>query len=174
MRLTDKMQRHKPILVVEFKPDDLKLMKMVELVKPYVDAVRLTALKNSGDPKDPNRTAEQLCFESAIEVKRASQLDVITSLVCRDHPKEDEGMLRTLHESGVDNMLSLYGDRNDPPYPNHYYFQSSAEIIQWVRRQESLFASQGRIFSIAVGSDPKRPPGASIHRHRATRVRRWG
>ena len=154
MRLMDKIRYHKPILVAEFKPDDARLMEMVERVKPYVDAVRLTALKNSGDPKDPTRTAEQLCFESAINVKRSSQLDVIVSIVCRDHPKDDEVMLRTLHESGVNNLLALYGDRNDPPYSNHYHFQSSAEIIQWVRKQETLLASQGRIFSIAVGSDP--------------------
>jgi len=156
MRLTDKLSQHKPVLVVELKSDDPNLMNFVDKVKPYADAVRLTAMKNADDPNDPTRTAEQICFESAINIRRISQMDVVASLVCRDHPKDDRDTLRTLKRSGVDNLLALYGDRNDPPHPNYYQFASSAELIQWVRNQESTIANPGTEFCIATGSDPTR------------------
>ncbi len=152
MRLTDKLPGRKPLLVIEFKPDDPNLLNSVERVKPYVDAVRLTALKNSADPHDPNRTAEQICFESAINVAQRTHVDVIASIVCRDHPVNDGQILRDLKKSGVDNLLALYGDPNDPPYLNHYHFESSSKLIQWVRRQETHADTEG--FCIAVGSDP--------------------
>jgi homocysteine S-methyltransferase len=122
-------------------------------VRPYIDAVRLTALKNSSDPNDPKMTAERICFESAIKVRREAQVDVITSIVCRDHLKDDDEMLHSLKESGVDNLLALYGDPNDPPYSNYYNFQSAVALIQWVRNQE-LDTHLGTGFCIAVGSDP--------------------
>ncbi len=153
MRLTEKTQNRKTLLVVEFKPDDLNLQDFVRRVKPYVDAVRLTALKNSGDQNNPARTAERICFESAIKVRREANVDVITSIVCRDHLKDDGDMLHRLKESGVDNLLALYGDPNDPPYSNYYDFKSSVELIQWVRNQESN-TNLGTGFCIAVGVDP--------------------
>jgi homocysteine S-methyltransferase len=153
MKLTDKLANQKHLLIVEFKPDDPNLADFVERVKQYVDAVRLTALKNSADPNDPKRTSERICFESAIKVRREAQVDVITSIVCRDHLKDDGDMLHRLKESGIDNLLALYGDPNDPPYSNHYNFQSSVELIQWVRNQESN-TNLGTGFCIAVGSDP--------------------
>ncbi len=55
MKLTDKLRNRKPLLVVEFKPDDPNLLNHVEKVKPYVDAIRLTALKNASDPDDPSK-----------------------------------------------------------------------------------------------------------------------
>ncbi len=153
MRLTEKTQNGKPLLVVEFKPDDPNLQDFVRRVKPYVDAVRLTALKNSGDQNNPARTAERICFESAIKVRREMNVDVMTSIVCRDHLKDDGDMLHRLKDSGVDNLLVLYGDPNDPPYSNYYNFKSSVELIQWVRNQE-LNTNLGTGFCIAVGSDP--------------------
>jgi homocysteine S-methyltransferase len=152
LRLTDKLPSHKPLLVVELKPDDPNLLRRVEQVKPYVDAVRLTALKNSADLKNPKRTAEQICFESAINVARRAHVDVIASLVCRDHLRNDSQVLSDLNQAGVDNLLALYGDPNDPPYPNNYEFQSSGDLIRWIRKQESRGESGG--FCIAVGADP--------------------
>ncbi len=152
LRLTDKITNQKPLVVVEFKPDQPNLADLVAKVRPYVDAVRLTALKNSADPNDPKRTAERICFESSIKVRREAQVDVITSIVCRDHLKDDD-MLHRLKESGIDNLLALYGDPNDPPYSNYYNFKSSVELIQWVRNQESN-TNLGTGFCIAVGSDP--------------------
>ncbi len=153
MRLTDKLPKQKPLVVVELKPDEPNLENLVEKVKPYVDAVRLTALKNSADPNDPKRTAERICCESAIEIRLKAKVEVITSIVCRDHLKDDGDMLHRLKDSGVDNLLALYGDPNDPPYSNYYNFKSSVELIQWVRNQESN-TNLGAGFCIAVGSDP--------------------
>lgn len=152
MRLTDKLQTHKPLLVVEFKPDDPNLLSGVEKVKRYVDAVRLTALKNASDPNDPSKTSEQICFESAITVVKKTGVDAIASLMCRDHLRDDGEILSNLKQAGVNNLLALYGDRNDPPYPNRYEFQTSSELIRWVRKQESKDGSER--FCIAVGSDP--------------------
>ena len=152
MRLTDKIQDHKPILVVEFKPDDPNLLTYVEKVKPYVDAVRLTALKNASDPNDPNKTAEQICFDSAINLVKKTGIDVIASLICRDHPRNDTEVLKYLKEEGVDNLLALYGDPNDPPFQNRFEFKTSGELIRWIRKQEPK--DNGRRFCIAVGSDP--------------------
>ncbi len=153
MRLTDKLPKQKPLVVVEFKPDEPNLENLVERVKPYIDAVRLTALKNSADPNDPKRTAERICSESAIKVRLEAKVDVITSIVCRDHLKDDGHMLHRLKESGVDNLLAIYGDPNDSPYSNYYNFKSAVELIQWVRNQESN-TNLGTGFCIAVGSDP--------------------
>jgi 5,10-methylenetetrahydrofolate reductase len=153
LKLTDKLQHHKPLLVVEFKPDDPKLLSSVERVRPYVDAIRLTALKNASDPNDPSKTAEQICFESAIAVVKETGVDVVASVICRDHPRDDGEILSNLKRGGVDNLLALYGDPNDPPYPNRYEFKTSGELIRWVRRQES----KGDGFCIAVGSDPTSP-----------------
>jgi homocysteine S-methyltransferase len=152
LRLTDKIRSGRPLLVVEFKPDDPDLMKHVEIVKPYVDAVRLTALKNAADLNDPNRTAEQICFESATSIARHAGLDVVASLVCRDHSRDDLRILNDLKQAGVHNLLALYGDPNDPPYPNRYEFKTSGELIRWVRKQE--YAINLSRFCIAVGSDP--------------------
>lgn len=152
MKLTDKLRNRKPVLVVEFKPDDQNLMNHVERVKPYVDAVRLTALKNASDPNEPSKTAEQICFESAIRVVQRTGVDVVASLICRDHPRDDGEILNSLSRGGVDNLLALYGDPNDPPYPNRYEFKTSGELIRWVRKQGSRDA--GQPFCIAVGSDP--------------------
>ncbi|HXZ90195.1 MAG TPA: methylenetetrahydrofolate reductase [Candidatus Dormibacteraeota bacterium] len=152
MRLTDKLQSRKPVLVVEFKPDDPNLLSSVEKVKPYVDAIRLTALKNASDPNQPTKTAEQICFESAISVIQKTGVDVVASLICRDHPHDDVDILSNLRRRGVDNLLALYGDPNDPPYPNRYEFKTSGELIRWVRKQEPK--GDGRGFCIAVGSDP--------------------
>jgi len=151
VRLIDKLQDEKPILVVEFKPDDPNLLSYVEKVKPYVDAIRLTALKNASDPNDPNKTAEQICFESAINVVRKTGVNVVASLICRDHPRDDAGVLKNLRQNGVDNLLALYGDHNDPPYSNRFEFKTSGELIRWVRKQEPK--DNGR-FCVAVGSDP--------------------
>ena len=152
MKLTDKLRNRKPLLIVEFKPDDPNLLNHVEKVKPYVDAIRLTALKNAFDPNDPSKTAEQICFESAISVVQRTGVDVVASLICRDHPREDGEILNNLKRGGVDNLLALYGDRNDPPYPNRYEFKTSGELIRGVRKQESQ--GEGQQFCIAVGSDP--------------------
>lgn len=152
LRLTEKLQNRKPILVVEFKPDDPNLLGSVEKVKPYVDAIRLTALKNASDPNQPSKTAEQICFESAIGVVQKTGVDVVASLICRDHPHDDREILNNLKQRGVDNLLALYGDPNDPPYPNRYEFKTSGELIRWVRRQEPK--DDGKGFCIAVGSDP--------------------
>ncbi len=151
MKLTDKLRNRKPVLVVEFKPDDPNLLDHVERVKPYVDAIRLTALKNASDP-GRRKTAEQICFESAIRVVQKKGVDVMASLICRDHPRDDGEILNNLRRGGVDNLLALYGDPNDPPYPNRYEFKTSGELIRWVRKQESRDDGQG--FCIAVGSDP--------------------
>jgi len=139
-------------LAVEFKPDDPDLMKYVEIVKPYVDAVRLTALKNAGDLNDPNRTSEQICFESATSIARHAGVDVIASLVCRDHARNDLRILTDLKQAGVHNLLALYGDPNDAPHPNRYEFKTSGELIRWVRKQE--YVNDSSRFCIAVGSDP--------------------
>ena len=56
MKLRDKLPNQKPLLVVEFTPDPPNLTDLVERVRPYIDAVRLTALNNSADPNDPKRT----------------------------------------------------------------------------------------------------------------------
>jgi len=152
VRLTDKIPNRKPILVVELKPDDSNLLNLVDRVKPYVDAVRLTALKNAADPENPDRTAEQICFESAINIARKTGVDVVASLVCRDHPRDDGQILSDLKQAGVHNLLALYGDPNDPPYRNRYEFQTSGELIRWVRKQEPNDGTQQ--FCIAVGSDP--------------------
>lgn len=152
MRLIDKLQDRKPVLVVEFKPDTPNLIRSVEKVKPYVDAVRLTALKNASDPNDPNKTAEQICFDSAISVVQKTGVDVVASLICRDHPRDDQNILNNLKRSGVDNLLALYGDPNDPPYTNRYEFKTSGELIRWVRTREHK--EDGQRFCIAVGSDP--------------------
>jgi 5,10-methylenetetrahydrofolate reductase len=152
VRLTDKLQGGKPILVVEFKPDDPNLLSYVEKVKPYIDAIRLTALKNASDPNDPTKTAEQICFESAINLVQKTGVDVVASLICRDHPRDDAGVLKNLKQEGVDNLLALYGDPNDPPYPNRFEFKTSGELIRWVRKQEPK--DNGKRFCIAVGSDP--------------------
>jgi 5,10-methylenetetrahydrofolate reductase len=124
----------------------------VETVRPYVDAVRLTALKNAADLDHPERTAEQICFESATSIARNTGLDVIGSLVCRDHPRDDGQILTGLQRAGVHNLLALYGDPNDSPYTNRYEFKTSGELIRWVRKQESE-TNSGQ-FCIAVGSDP--------------------
>lgn len=121
-------------------------------MKPHADAVRLTALKNTADIKDPDRTAEQICFESAISIARNANVDVIGSLVCRDHPRDDGQILSELKQAGVHNLLAVYGDPNDAPYPNRYEFQTTGELIRWVRKQEST--EQAGRFCIAVGSDP--------------------
>ena len=152
MKLTDKLRNRKPLLIVEFKPDDPNLLNHVEKVKPYVDAIRLTALKNASDPNEPSKTAEQICFESAISVVKRTGVDVVASLICRDHPRDDGEILKNLVQAGVDNLLALYGDQNDPPYPNRYEFKTSGELIRWVRKQESQ--GGGQQFCIAVGSDP--------------------
>lgn len=152
LRLTDKLPNHNPLLVVEFKPDDPNLLNWIGKVKPYVDAVRLTALKNSADPIDPSNTAERICLQSAIKVTHRSNVDVIASLVCRDHPRNDAQILRDLKQSGVDNVLALYGEPNDPPYPNHYQFRTSSELIRWLRKEELQGGAEK--FCIAVGSDP--------------------
>jgi len=152
LRLTEKLKNRKPILVVEFKPDDPNLLGSVGKVKPYVDAIRLTALKNASDPNQPTKTAEQICFESAISVIQKTGVDVVASLICRDHPHDDVDILSNLRRRGVDNLLALYGDPNDPPYPNRYEFKTSGELIRWVRKQEPK--GDGRGFCIAVGSDP--------------------
>ena len=152
MRLAQKLPDRRPVLVVEFKPDDPNLLKSVEKVKPYVDAVRLTALKNASDPNDPNKTAEQICFDSAINVAEKTGVDVVASLICRDHPRDDKAILNNLRLRGVDNLLALYGDPNDPPYANRYEFKTSGELIRWVRKQEPKQDGSG--FCIAVGSDP--------------------
>jgi homocysteine S-methyltransferase len=146
------LQTRKPLLVVELKPDDPNLASYVKIVKPYVDAVRLTALKNTADLQDPDRTAEQICFESATSIARNANLDVIASLVCRDHPRDDGQILSDLKQAGVHNLLALYGDPNDAPYPNRYEFQTSGQLIRWVRKQESTDLADR--FCIAVGSDP--------------------
>jgi homocysteine S-methyltransferase len=151
--LTDKLLNQKPPVVVEFKPDEPNLLDLVERVRPYVDAIRLTALKNSADRTDPRRTAERICFESAIKVRGETQVDVMTSIVCRDHMKDDYEMLHQLKVAGVDNLLALYGDPNDLPYSNYYNFKSAVDLIQWVRDQESN-TNLGTGFCIAVGSDP--------------------
>ena len=152
MRLTDKIRKGRPLLVVEFKPDDPNLTQYIQLVKPYVDAVRLTALKNAADLSNLDRTAEQICFESATSIARTTGLDVVASLVCRDHPRNDGQILNGLQRAGVHNLLALYGDPNDAPYSNRYEFQTSGELIRWVRQGESKNASDR--FCIAVGSDP--------------------
>ena len=141
-------------MVVEFKPDHPNLLSYVEKVKPYIDAIRLTALKNASDPNDPSKTAEQICFESAISVVQKTGVDVVASLICRDHPRDDVDLLKNLKQGGVDNLLALYGDPNDPPYSNRFEFRTSGELIQWVRKQEPH--GNGR-FCIAVGSDPTSP-----------------
>lgn len=153
LKLTDNLPNKKPLVVVEFKPDEPNLVNLIERVRPYIDAVRLTALKNSADPNDPKRTAERICFESAIKVRREANVEVVSSIVCRDHLKDDGDVLHRLKASGVDNLLALYGDPNDPPYLNYYDFKSSVELIQWVRKQESN-TNLGTGFCIAVGSDP--------------------
>jgi len=152
LRLTQKLRDRSPVLVVEFKPDDPNLLNSVEKVKPYVDAVRLTALKNASDPNDTNKTAEQICFDSATNVVEKAGVDVVASLICRDHPRDDEAILNNLRLRGVDNLLALYGDPNDPPYANRYEFKTSGELIRWVRKQEPKQDGSG--FCIAVGSDP--------------------
>ena len=152
VRLIDKVQDGRPILVVEFKPDDPNLLSYAEKVKPYVDAVRLTALKNASDPNDPDKTAEQICFESAIHVVQKTGLDVVASLICRDHARDDVATLHNLKRGGVDNLLALHGDSNDPPYPNRFEFKTTGELIRWVRKQEPKENAKG--FCIAVGSDP--------------------
>jgi 5,10-methylenetetrahydrofolate reductase len=152
LRLTDKLQQRKPVLVVELKPDDPNLGRYVELVRPYIDAVRLTALKNAADLEHPERTAEQISFDSATSIARNTGLDVIGSLVCRDHPRDDGHILKGLDRAGVHNLLALYGDPNDAPYPNRYEFKTSGELIRWVRKQEAEHCSSP--FCIAVGSDP--------------------
>lgn len=116
--------------------------------------MRLTALKNAGDPADPDNTPERLCLESSIGLTRAREVDVIASLVCRDHPRNDLEILRRTKEAGVVNHIVLYGDPNDPPFPNHYYFKSAAELIRWIRQQESTIEGRGDAFYLAVGSDP--------------------
>ena len=156
MRLTDKLAQRRPIIIVELRSDDSNLIDFVEKIRPYADAVRLTAMKNADDPTNPARTAEQISFESAIKIRRVHQIDVVASLVCRDHPKNDRDVLDSLKRAGVDNLLALFGDRNDPPHPNFYQFQSSADLIQWVRRQESSMLEHETEFCIATGSDPTR------------------
>jgi len=152
MRITEKLQNRHPILVVEFKPDDPNLLNSVEKVKPYVDTIRLTALRNASDPNDPTKTAEQICFESAINVTQKTGLDVMASLICRDHPHGDGQILANLKRSGVQNLLAVYGDKNDPPSGNRYEFRTSPELIRWVRKQE--FGDDSDRFCIAVGIDP--------------------
>ncbi len=76
----------------------------------------------------------------------------MASLICRDHPRDDGEILNNLKRGGVDNLLTLYGDPNDPPYPNRYEFKTSGELIRWVRKQKSQ--DGGQQFCIAVGSDP--------------------
>ena len=152
MRIIDKLQNKHPILVVEFKPDDPNLLNSVKKVKPYVDTIRLTALRNATDPNEPTKTAEQICFESAINVTQKTGLDVMASLTCRDHPRDDGKILASLKRGGVRNLLAVYGDRNDPPYRNRYEFTTSPELIRWVRKQESMDGSEK--FCIAVAIDP--------------------
>lgn len=153
MRIIDKLQDRKPLLIVEFRPNDPNLIQSVEKVKPYVDAVRLTALKNVSDPVDPSKTAEQICFESAVRVIQDTGVDTVASVICRDHPRDDGELLKNLKLHGVDNLLVLYGDPNDPPYANRYEFKTSGELIRWVRKQEPKDSG----FCIAVGSDPTSP-----------------
>ena len=160
MRLVDELQNRKPLLVVEFKPDDPNLLPNVEKVRRYVDAVRLTALKNASDPNDPSKTAEQICFDSATTLVQKTGVDVMASLICRDHPRDDGHMLENLRFQGVDNLLALYGDANDPPYSNRYEFKTSGELIRWVRKQEPKKNGQG--FCIAVGSDPTSSDAAKL------------
>jgi homocysteine S-methyltransferase len=152
LKLTDKLRIHKPILVVELKPDDPNLMAYVEIVKPYVDAIRLTALKNAADLNNSERTAERICFEASTSIARNSGIDVVASLVCRDHPRDDGQILNDLRRAGVHNLLALYGDPNDAPYPNRYEFETTGELIRWVRKNEPQDGSDH--FCIAVGSDP--------------------
>jgi hypothetical protein len=101
LRLIEKFRKQRPVLVVEFKPDDPNLLSSVEKVKPYVDAVRLTALKNASDPNDPSKTAEQICFESAISIVEKTGVDVVASLICRDHPRDDAVILSNLRLHSV-------------------------------------------------------------------------
>jgi 5,10-methylenetetrahydrofolate reductase len=153
MRLTEKISANRPVIVVEFKPDDSNLQSFVGMVKPYVDAIRLTALKNSGDPRNPSRTPEQMCLEAATKLTLTGEVDVITSILCRDHPREDMDILTRLKNSSVDNLLVLYGDPNDPPYPNHYEFQSTIDLIRWIKERESRPPLNTSRFCIAVGTN---------------------
>jgi 5,10-methylenetetrahydrofolate reductase len=153
MRLTEKISANRPVIVVEFKPDDSNLQSFVGMVKPYVDAIRLTALKNSGDPTNPSRTPEQMCLEAATKLTLTGEVDVITSILCRDHPREDMDILTRLKNSSVDNLLVLYGDPNDPPYPNHYEFQSTIDLIRWIKERESRPPLNTSRFCIAVGTN---------------------
>jgi 5,10-methylenetetrahydrofolate reductase len=152
--LAQKLSDGGQVLVIEFKPDNPNLFPLVSRVKQHVDAVRLTALKNAGRLGNLEKTAEQVCLESAIHLTRAEEVDVIASLVCRDHPKDDMDVLLRLKEAGVVDLLVLYGDPNDPPHPNYYHFKSSVELIQWIRKQESSLKEPERVFSLGVGSDP--------------------
>jgi len=152
--LKRKLSEHERIMIVEFTPDNPNLLPLVSKVKQHVDAVRLTALKNAGDSTNPEKTAEKICLESSIRLTRASEVDVIASMVCRDHPRNDVETLRLAKEAGVVNHIVLHGDPNDPPFPNYYQFESAVELVRWIRQQESLIPRQGDAFNLAVGSDP--------------------
>ncbi|MBI5133384.1 MAG: methylenetetrahydrofolate reductase [Thaumarchaeota archaeon] len=149
MNLDELVGKRKKIICTELSPHVDK--EYAERVSKLADVATVTSLKKTAKDTNFETDAEKESIDKAMEVKRSCGLETIPTITCRDHQKNTY-FLSSLKTLGMNNLLLLYGDPNEPPHENRYVFKSAGELVKWLREEEALIDKNH--FSLCVAGNP--------------------
>ncbi|MBI4399793.1 methylenetetrahydrofolate reductase [Candidatus Micrarchaeota archaeon] len=149
MNLNDLIEKRKKIICTELSPHVDN--EYVSKVSKLADVATVTSLKKIAKDTTFEVDAEKESIDKAAYVKKTYGLETIPTVTCRDHGKNND-FLRSLKSLDIHNLLLLYGDPNEPPHKNNYYFKNSGELVKWLREEEA--SAEKNHFSLCVAGNP--------------------
>gem|GEM_PF-2790028 len=109
-------------------------MPFAEKVKEIVDGMTVPAPKKQSQNPDSGNP-EIKSVKTAAELKKAG-IESAPTLTCRDHPKEDGEIIEMLEESGIENVLVLWGSPHSASFRGSYNFDKTFSLIRWLAEEE--------------------------------------
>jgi len=109
-------------------------MPFAEKARDLVDGMTVPALRHRASDQS-SESPEIKSIQKAAELKKAG-IESAPTLACRDHPKNDGEITKTLRDGKIENAVVLWGDPHEGPNKGSYSFNDSASLIKWLSEQE--------------------------------------